>query len=698
MRHFFTILSLLLAAAGMARGQDWGSEAGEKKRIDRMENWVRGQIGEKHAEMADSLRAVIERAIRGSQRLGYAYGMAQGLACKAFLVQMGESDFAVAERLARQSLDNYALTENKGGISLAYSVLGYSLFAQSRFDEALDSYGKARYYAHLSGDSVEEAHLLKVIGSVYRDRGDYGKAFDVQQQCVQLAEAMHNKAAIAYQYFTLADLFMRVEDYASAQKYFRVGFAYGTPPARLDFWNLLIYAELLTHLQQYDSAEHCYRLWDSAHAVPATVRFYLVSKGEYYLTRGNAAAALPYLTKSIMEHCRLNDRNQVMRCLTDLGRAEAAEGHDAAALSYARQELQLAQEYKARQNIRDACQLIYMLHDRAGRTDSAYTYFRRYIVLKDSVLNDQLKGRFASYGFEQQIRWMNQQKLLDDECLRTEMLTKNLLILGITALFLVGAIYIWVIRLRRKNEEHLRRRAEYDLEIQQLEAARAKTALLQRAKELEVQALRSQMNPHFIFNCLNAINRFILSHETEAASDYLTKFSRLMRMIMNHSRRATITLGDEIEMLKLYLDMERLRFKDAFDYSIEATPDVDAGDLFVPPLLLQPFVENAVWHGLMHKEGRGHLAIRLSLSGQVLTCVIRDDGIGRRNAALLKSKSAEKHKSMGLEITAERMALMSGSMPEEPFFTIRDLYEEGGAAGTEVTLKIKIYDKSNYSG
>jgi tetratricopeptide (TPR) repeat protein len=695
MRHFCAILLLLLSV-----GPGWaqGGAAAEWKRIDSVENWVRAGLREKNAGMADSISTVLDRAVRESRRIGYTNGVALALACQASLVQMRDNDFALAGRLAQQSLDTYSLTDNKNGISLAYYTLGYSLFAQSRFDDAIFNLGLARDNAHRSGDSVDELHLLKVIGQAYRDQGDYGKAFDIQQQCVQMAEETHDQDWIAWQYFTLGDLFIHVEDYTSAQKYFRIGFAHGMALSRLDFWNKLVYAELLTHLHEYDSALYYYQLWDSAHAAPRALRFYLVSKGEYYLERGADATALPYLTKSLQEHLRLNDRNQVMRCVTDLARAEMGMGHDANALAYARQELRLAQSCKARQNIRDACQIIYTLYDRAGRTDSAYAYFRRYIALKDSVLNDQLRGRFASYGFEQQIRLMGQEKRLDEECLRTEMLTKNLLILGILALLLLSAIYIWVIRLRRKNEEHRRKRAENELEIQQLEGARAKTELMQRAKELEVQALRSQMNPHFIFNCLNAINRFILSHETEAASDYLTKFSRLIRMIMNHSRHATVTLGDEIEMLQLYLDMERLRFKDSFDYSIETAPDLDAGEVMIPPLLLQPFVENAIWHGLMHKEGRGHLLIRINLVGQVLTCVIRDDGVGRRNAALLKSKSVEKHKSMGLQITAERMALMTGSVIEEPFFTIRDLYDGGAATGTEVTLKIRIYDKGNYCG
>jgi sensor histidine kinase YesM len=270
-------------------------------------------------------------------------------------------------------------------------------------------------------------------------------------------------------------------------------------------------------------------------------------------------------------------------------------------------------------------------------------------------------------------------------------MTKNFLIAGIVAIGLCGFIYVWNIRLKRKNEAHRRRRAENELEIQRLEGERAKAALLQRSKELEIQALRSQMNPHFIFNCLNAINRFILSHETEAASDYLTKFSRLMRMIMNHSRHSLITLAEEVEILELYLDMECLRFKNAFDYKITVDELIDADDVRIPPLLLQPFVENAIWHGLMHKEERGFLSITMQATDDTLTCTIRDNGIGRKQAELFKSKSAEKHKSMGLQITAERMVLLTGTGEPGHFFQIEDLYEPNGkAAGTQVVLTIKI--------
>src|SRR5258708_31678248 len=119
---------------------------------------------------------------------------------------------------------------------------------------------------------------------------------------------------------------------------------------------------------------------------------------------------------------------------------------------------------------------------------------------------------------------------------------------------------------------------------EKLESRHKQTELQQHVTELEMQALRAQMNPHFIFNCLNSINRFILKNETEAASDYLTKFSRLIRMVLINSKNKLITLEDELEMLRLYLDMERLRFKNSFDYNINFINSIDISNIFIPPL------------------------------------------------------------------------------------------------------------------
>ena len=687
MRIFCTILLLLLA--GLARSED-GRADSIRKCVDSIEAQVLQYLTHKTFPDKAAMSADAAKVLEAARRVGYEHGIAVALACQAAIAGLGNNDFVLSEKLSRESLNSFGKTNNTYGISLAYYTLGFSVFAQSRFDEAVHYFGLAREIAHETGNHMEEVFMLSMSSKAYQERGDYGKAFDILRQSMQLAETVKDPHIMRMEYLTLAELFVQIEDYASAEKYFRQALE-GTQPEQTDAWDIALYAELMTRQHKYDSALYYYRSLDSARLPPAMLRTFLVSKGEYYLFREEYALAAPYFLKSLGYQRQMNDRNQIMRCLIDAAKAYVGLGDNGSAFRYVGEGVALARLTDARQYIRDGCRLLYQLYDKEGRTDSAYSYYRAFITMKDSVMNDQLKGRFASYGFEQQIKLLNQDKELEDACLREEMMTKNLLLLGILVLLLLTGIYVWIIRLKRRNEEHRRKRAEDELEIQRLEGERAKSALQQRAKELEVQALRSQMNPHFIFNCLNAINRFILGHETEAASDYLTKFSRLMRMIMNHSRHSYITLSDEIEVLQLYLDMERLRFKDAFDYSIIVDDEIDSDEIRIPPLLVQPFVENAVWHGLMHKDERGSLTIDFRLSENQLTCVIRDNGIGRREAGKLRSKSAEKHKSMGLQITAERMALLTGADESRPFFLIEDLYDERGEpAGTRVTLIVRV--------
>lgn len=217
-------------------------------------------------------------------------------------------------------------------------------------------------------------------------------------------------------------------------------------------------------------------------------------------------------------------------------------------------------------------------------------------------------------------------------------------------------------------------------------------AELQRQKtELEMQALRAQMNPHFIFNSLNSINRFILQNNRAQASEYLTKFSKLVRLILQNSQASLITLESELESLKLYLELERLRFDDHFAFKIIIHEELDTDILKIPPLIIQPFAENAIWHGLMNKEEKGHLQIELFQQDEMLCCKITDDGIGRKKAETLNRQSTSIHKSMGLRITEERIAMLQQQKQVKSSVQITDLVlPDGTAAGTEVLLKIPL--------
>jgi sensor histidine kinase YesM len=251
------------------------------------------------------------------------------------------------------------------------------------------------------------------------------------------------------------------------------------------------------------------------------------------------------------------------------------------------------------------------------------------------------------------------------------------------ALLLAGFIYaLFWYRFNKIRMQHAMVLQQHEIALQQ-----------HKASELEMQALRAQMNPHFIFNSLNAINMFILENNKLQASEYLSKFSRLVRLILHNSQEAFIPLERELEALQLYLDLESLRFEHKFEYKIIVDNDVDTTILKLPPLIIQPYAENAIWHGLMHKKEKGHLEIEIYHQEKILFCKITDDGIGRKKAAELKSKSSLTHKSMGMHVTANRIQVLQEQNQENTSISINDLLlPDGSPGGTEVLIQIPVCD------
>ncbi len=211
----------------------------------------------------------------------------------------------------------------------------------------------------------------------------------------------------------------------------------------------------------------------------------------------------------------------------------------------------------------------------------------------------------------------------------------------------------------------------------------------QLVAEMEVKALRSQMNPHFIFNSLNAINRYILKSERNQASSYLTKFSKLIRLILENSRQSKIPLSSELDALELYLELESLRFQENFHYQIHVDDDISPASIFVPPMIIQPFVENSIWHGLLPKEHDCELTIHFRGNGGHLICVIEDNGIGRKRSAELKQQQSTGRTSLGMSATEQRLQLMTEKTRKMASIDVEDLVGSNGVAmGTRVTIHI----------
>lgn len=235
--------------------------------------------------------------------------------------------------------------------------------------------------------------------------------------------------------------------------------------------------------------------------------------------------------------------------------------------------------------------------------------------------------------------------------------------------------------------------AAYRYRIQQIrEKEKIKADYNQKIAEIEMKALRAQMNPHFIFNCLNSINRYIVKSDHTTASLYLTRFAKLIRLILDNSNSKNVLLSNELEALRIYIEMESLRFNNKFTYNIILDKEVHADIIEVPPLIIQPYVENAIWHGLLHKETAGHLNIHLSMiTDNMLQCVIQDDGVGREKAKEYKSKSATTKKSLGMKLTEDRISILNKHASHNASITIIDLAaQDGEPAGTKVILKIPV--------
>ncbi|HMM11217.1 MAG TPA: two-component regulator propeller domain-containing protein [Bacteroidales bacterium] len=245
-----------------------------------------------------------------------------------------------------------------------------------------------------------------------------------------------------------------------------------------------------------------------------------------------------------------------------------------------------------------------------------------------------------------------------------------LILLGIVLFYL---FLFFRLRTVRKKHEDEKRYLEYQ----------------KKTNELEQKALQLQMNPHFLFNSLNSIQSFVLKNDIDNAIRYLSKFSQLMRRTLNHSKESTIPLQDELEAIRLYLEIEQLRFENKFEFFIDLDPAIDEQFVEIPPMILQPIVENAIHHGLMHRESEGKLLISLRAEGQSIRIVIEDNGIGRVRSAELRRQSGIRRESLGMAITTERFEMLSQYSGQEYTFAVEDLKDQNGnALGTRVIILI----------
>jgi len=656
----------------------------------------------------DSVYKYASMAYNEATRLDYKYGRAVALLnlVHSYAVRSNFRDSAFLQSIK----DSLSYKYTRQALSIAKEVQNAELLGRVYFaladGDAIENYKKAIGYYHKAGNDKMELEVTVALVWEYTGGIEDETAVDYADKCIQLAKKIApanpwEHELVQWAYDNMADLYKTAGDYETALAYVKQSAQYGK--ATNGMKEDINFCELYYLAGQYDSALHYWENWKKDYDT-----YYFGHKafgntllGRIYLKKKEYDKAIEMFNVSL-NGFRKNGKYDdhfvygLIKPLLFMGEAYEAKKNYKVALSFARDGIRFAEKANDNPGLIQGYGLISRVYHQLGRNDSAYSSILEYNRLRDSVQNKQFIWRLNNYKRaaedakkESQIGFLSRDNQINHQQLKQEATFRNFIIAAFIALLFAGLYVFRNMNIKRKNERLVQEQKEQRWKLRELESENRHVELEKQSAELEMQALRAQMNPHFIFNSLSSINHFIVKNESKTASGYLTRFSRLIRMVLMNSQRKLIPLEDELEMLRLYLDMERLRFKDAFDYSITTTNAVEPGRIFIPPLLLQPFCENAIWHGLMNKEGQGNLNIFISEEGKVLNCTIIDDGVGREQAATLRSKSVEKEKSMGLQITAKRLSLLNDETSSGAFYEIEDLQDgDGNAAGTKVTLKI----------
>jgi len=647
-----------------------------------------------YATNNDSIIAYASQAYNESKQINYSKGMSVSLVrSRVYAQQKGDSK--AIEHYLNLQLPLSINLKDYNGVVTSYGILGQILFYQGRFREALSAYDKAIQYVPLTTEDgrglgfrfTDNESNYSIIcaskGSIYKAMGDYEMAYNMYKKSISASQKVKDRfwyfQRNYYSLNRLAVFFEDIGEFTLSAEYFNEANKFVIEKDGTENIHWASKARASYNNRKFDSALHYYKIYLTEEE--RGLAKYGGGSGDstflakIYIGTKEYVKATEILLKALENHKHSSSLLHEMEVLALLPKTYLGKNDLPNALQYANELINLSEKLGSKPKLRDGYQLLAEIYEKKGDKDKANLYYRKYSELKDELKTDEFKQKLQLYKAEER----EKQKQSSIEQLKKEKrwLTSGIIMLAISIASFFG--FIWV---QRKYSTKKRLLQENAIALKQAEDER-------RIASLEMMSLRSQMNPHFIFNCLNSINRFVLRNDTEAASGYLTKFSKLMRMVLENSKQVLIPLEEEVKCLELYIQMEQFRCKNSFTYYVKYHDGVNTEEAMIPPLLLQPFVENAIWHGVNPKESDGRIGIEFFQTEETLYCVIKDNGIGRRKASELRSQLSEHHKSMGLQITKERLAILGEDDSKGSPVEIEDLYDdEGDASGTKVTIRI----------
>ena len=575
-----------------------------------------------------------------------------------------------------------------------YAHFYYGVIARHRGDHAMALEHLNHYVNHhqINGDSTKVAYGLFQIGTIYNIMGSFEKGLPVLFRILEIHKSTGSEFDIGYTLNGIGVAYKNLERYEEAIRTYKNALAiYDTINAREDQANVLgNLANAYMATSQFEEAKNCFRralLIDESLGNEKWIAYDLENIGVMHNHLGNYDSALYFQLKSLEIRSKLPGKHEYAHTLQQVGQTYFLLKAYTKARQNLRKSYELAQEIQAKPVLRDAYLSMSQVYAAENNFQEAYAYQEMYNTIKDSIVGEkvnqqlsELQTKYETAEKEKQISLLANKMEIQEKEAQLQSSIKKALLAGIFLVLLLAASIIFTIRQRYSNRNLV---AEKNKEISE--------ALFQHQMvELEMKALRAQINPHFFFNCMNSINRLILEEDIEHASRYLTKFSIMVRLILEHSETSQISLKDELKMLESYIQLEELRFKEKINFSILIDDGIEPENRFLPPMILQPFIENAIWHGLIHREtkGNGQISILIKEYNNLLYFTIEDNGVGREKARLIGQNSVWKSKSLGIKITEDRLRLLNKEKLRE-LIRITDLKDDQEKTlGTRVDIHI----------
>jgi tetratricopeptide (TPR) repeat protein len=533
--------------------------------------------------------------------------------------------------------DLQRLATYHNNLSLAYQQLGDHATAIA---ELL----RSKSIAEAARDTIGIVNAMGNLGVTYALRKDYARSAQSFEAVIAIARAKRDTAMLLNTLGNLGAVYSEMGQLAKARVPLEESLSYfEANPAKID----------------------------GSYAT-ASINLGIVEQRLGNLDRSDAL-----LLQGMRAHAQAGSRNDVANAQVNLGGNALLRKRFREAQALCSRALATVDSLGTLVEMQGACQCLVEANEGLGKFEAALHYHKRMVAAKDSLVNagniEQIARMEAQFEFHKQqladslshaaaLAQLEDERTIEQ--LRADQNRNRALATGGAAILLLLGGGAWFYTDRKRRRERFEK----------------------EAATLETQALRSQMNPHFIFNALNSINAFVQQNDQDSASSYLTKFARVMRSVLENSRHSEVPLQDDLDTLRGYLELERKRSQEKFEFSITVDPAIDPETVLVPPLVVQPFVENAIWHGMAGKQGKGHIVLHVSQRGKQLVWSIEDDGAGRHAPkAELPEGATAKKTSLGTAITRSRLDLVQKQHGGTAGFTYIDLPQ-----GTRVEVEMPL--------